>query len=189
MKIKQHLFRQRQEFRTWLQEHHASENELWLVFYKRGSGKTSITNEEAVEEALCFGWINGKVNRMDAERYMQRFSPRHDKSIWAKSNKRRVAKLIAEGLMTDAGMERVNAAKANGSWSELESIDPDGAIPADLEQALKLNARARTNFFQFTANQRRDYLWWLNSARRAETRKKRIEEIVHRAENNRKPGV
>jgi uncharacterized protein YdeI (YjbR/CyaY-like superfamily) len=181
-------FKQRQEFRDWLQEHHASETELWLLFYKKGSGKKSISNEEAVEEALCFGWINGKVRRIDAERYKQRFSPRHAKSIWAASNKKRVAKLIAEGLMTEAGMEKVEAAKANGSWTVLDKLQPD-TVPADLASALKANKRAHTNFGRFTANQRRDYLWWLNNAKRAETRRKRIEEIVRRAENNIKPGM
>lgn len=187
MSAKPRLFRQRQEFRDWLQAHHAHETELWLQFYKKGSGKTSISNAEAVEEALCFGWINGKLKRIDEKSYIQRFSPRHDKSIWAQSNKQRVARLVAEGRMTAAGLEKVKAAKANGSWNELDSLDPD-EIPADLASALKDNPQAETNFAGFTGKQRRDYLWWLNAAKRDATRRRRIEEIVRRVANKLKPG-
>ena len=187
MSVKPRLFRQRQQFRDWLQAHHAHEAELWLQFYKKGSGKTSISNAEAVEEALCFGWINGKLKRIDEKSYIQRFSPRHDKSIWAQSNKLRVARLIAEGRMTAAGMEKVKAAKANGRWNELDSLDPE-EIPADLASALKANPRAEANFASFTGKQRRDYLWWLNAAKRDATRRRRIEAIVRRSVNKLKPG-
>lgn len=187
MSGKPRLFHQRQEFRDWLQLHHASDSELWLRFYKKGSGESSISNAEAVEEALCFGWINSKLRRIDEKSYIQRFSPRHEKSIWADSNKKRVARLIADGRMTEAGMEKVRAAKANGSWRELDQLDPD-AIPGDLAEALNTNHLARKNFEALTKNQRRDYLWWLNAAKREETRLKRIEEIVRRAEQNLRPG-
>lgn len=183
------LFKQRQAFRDWLQRHHDKESELWLEFYKKGSGKTSIRNQEAVEEALCFGWINGKVIRIDDERYMQRFSPRQDKSIWSEANKRRVEDLIESGRMTEAGLKKVEAAKQNGSWDQLAGIDPEAGLPQDLERALRQNPRANQNFHNFTALQRRDYLWWLDSAKRPETRRRRIEAIVERSAHKIKPGA
>ena len=105
--MKKHLFNDRDEWRAWLEEHHQSESEVWLIYYKGHTGKKSIRYEEAVEEALCFGWIDSKVKRIDEEKYMQRYTQRNELSNWSESNKKRVKKLIAKGLMTQAGLEKV----------------------------------------------------------------------------------
>ncbi|MFC2054927.1 YdeI family protein [Chloroflexota bacterium] len=187
--MKKHLFNDRDEWRTWLEEHHQSESEVWLIYYKGHTGKKSIRYEEAVEEALCFGWIDSKVKRIDEEKYMQRYTPRKELSNWSESNKKRVKKLIANGQMTQAGLEKVDIAKRNGSWNRLEDIDKELVVPGDLEAALAQNPKAEENFNGFAPSHKKQYLWWLKSAKKAETRERRIQEIVKRAEENIKPGM
>lgn len=181
------IFRERVQWRDWLARHHADRQEIWLGFYKRGVDKPCVTNNDAVEEALCFGWINGKVHRLDDQLYLQRFTPRHARSVWAPSNKKRVKKLIEAGLMTEFGMQPVRLAKQNGRWDELDTIDPD-RLAEDMRLALQANPTAWKNFQQFTDTQRRDYLWWVESAKRSETRTRRIAELVSRCERNLRPG-
>ena len=109
-------FVNRHDWRTWLEANHATANEAWLVIYKKHTGKPGLSYEEAVEEALCFGWIDGVMKRLDEEKYALRFSPRKKGSVWSELNKRRVAKLIKQGRMTEAGLAKVKEAKANGQW-------------------------------------------------------------------------
>jgi uncharacterized protein YdeI (YjbR/CyaY-like superfamily) len=186
--MKRYLFKDRHEWRQWLQEHHASKSEAWLVYFKKYTNKKSIKYEEAVEEALCFGWIDSKVKKIDKEKFMQRYTPRKEDSNWSESNKHRVGKLIELGLMTPAGLEKIEIAKRNGSWYRLDDIDKEIVIPDDLEAALEENPKARENFDRFAPSQKKQYLWWLKSAKRVETREKRLGEIVKRAEGNLKPG-
>lgn len=186
--MKRHLFKNRHEWRKWLQENHASASETWLVYFKKHINKRSIKYEEAVEEALCFGWIDSKVKRIDEEKYMQRFTPRKAGSIWSESNKRRVRKLLKLGLITPAGLEKIESAKLDGSWYLLDDIDKEIIIPDDLAAALAENPKARGNFAKFISSHKKQYLWWLKSARTTETREKRLIEIVKRAEENIKPG-
>ncbi|MGB7118013.1 MAG: YdeI/OmpD-associated family protein [Anaerolineales bacterium] len=186
---KKHLFNDRDEWRAWLEEQHQTESEVWLIYYKKHTDKQSIRYECAVEEALCFGWIDSKVKRIDEEKYMQRYTPRKELSNWSESNKKRVRKLIANGLMTQAGLEVVEIAKRNGSWNRLDDIDKELVIPGDLEAALAQNPKAEENFSGFAPSHKKQYLWWLKSAKRAETRERRIREIVKRAEENIKPGI
>lgn len=184
--IKYRLFPDRKSFRHWLERNHQKSPELWLGFAKKGSKKRSIANGEAVEEALCFGWINGKVRKLDDELYLQRFSPRHDRSIWSEANKKRVKLLIKQGLMTEHGLAKIQIAKKNGSWDIIEVDISD--IPSDLMEEFSKNRKAFENFQQFTKLQRRDYLWWIADAKRSETRKKRISELIQRAQKKIKPG-
>lgn len=109
-------FATREEWRAWLEQHCASEREAWLVHYKKKAAQRTVTYDEAVEEALCFGWIDGLLKSIDGERYALRYSPRKRRSIWSQSNKRRVEKLIAEGRMTAAGLAKVTEAQENGEW-------------------------------------------------------------------------
>jgi uncharacterized protein YdeI (YjbR/CyaY-like superfamily) len=186
--LKQRLFRTREHWRNWLSENHDSQSQIWLVYYKKHTGKQSVTQAEGVEEALCFGWIDSIVKRIDDEKYMQKYTPRKDKSNWSATNKKRVEKLIKEGRMTPAGMKKVKTAKRDGSWDSLSDVEK-ATVPDDLKKALTKNVRAKKNFDKFAPYQKKQYLWWLQSARRAETREKRIREIVERARQNIKPGI
>jgi uncharacterized protein YdeI (YjbR/CyaY-like superfamily) len=170
-------FATREEWRTWLEQHHGSEREAWLVHYKKKAAQPAVTYEEAVEEALCFGWIDGLLRSMDGERYALRYSPRRPRSIWSQSNKRRVEKLIAEGRMTVAGLAKVAEARENGEWDAAAAREETSAIPADLVEELERHA-ARASFEDWPASRKKQYLYWLNSARRPETRQKRIQAIV-----------
>ncbi len=154
----------------------------WEVgsFYKKGTRKPSISYDEAVEEALSFGWIDSRVKSLDEERYMQLFTPRKPRSSWSKLNKQRVEKLIKSSLMTEAGLEKVEAAKRDGSWNTLDVID-DIQIPEDLYQALASNKKARDNFMAFSDSSKKIILRWIRDAKRPETRKKRIEKTVELA--------
>ena len=186
--MEKHLFTNREQWRQWLKEHHESESEVWLIYYKKHTGKQSILYKEAVKEALCFGWIDSKVRRIDDEKYMQRYTPRKNDSNWSKSNKKRVKDLIAAGLMTQAGLEKIEIAKLNGSWNRLDEIETDIVVPDDLIAALAENPIAVEIFESFAPSHKKQYLWWLKSAKRAETREKRIREIVSRSAENIKPG-
>lgn len=170
-------------------ENHAAASELWLIFYKKSTGKKYLPYEEAVQEALCFGWIDSKVRKIDEEKFMQKYTPRKDKSLWADSNKKRVKKLIQQGLMTQAGLNKIEIAKQNGSWEIIDEIEKIDELPEDLHKALRKNKKAEENFGKFTPSQKKQYLWWLLSAKKEETRKKRVEEIVRRSAENIKPGM
>lgn len=183
-----YLFKDRDEWRQWLEEHHDSESGVWLIYYKKHVKKKSVRYEEAVEEALCFGWIDSTAKRIDDEKFMQRYTPRKEASNWSQSNKLRVKKLIELGQMTEAGLKAIEIAKHNGSWDRLDDIEVEIVIPEDLEAALAENPTARENFEKFAPSNKKQYLYWLKSAKRAETREKRLREIVRRSEKNIKPG-
>ncbi len=178
--------RDRGEWRAWLAEHHASAPGIWLVFYKKGSGQTGVTYEEAVEEALCFGWIDSRPNTLDEERYIQLFTPRKRKSPWSKSNKERVERLLAAGLMAPAGLAALEAAKRDGTWAIYDGIE-DLKVSDDLRAALLRNPKAEANFDAFSASTRKQLLWWIESAKRPETRQRRIEQVVIAAAEKRNP--
>jgi len=180
------LAKDRNEWRNWLKDNYNTSKGVWLVYYKKNSQRSSVTYEEAVEEALCFGWIDSTVNSIDEERYMQLYTPRKINSIWSKLNKERVENLIRQGLMTDAGFSKIEAAKKNGSWDLLSSID-DLIIPIDLEKAFSQNETAYKNFNEFKNPIKKAILYWVISAKRPETRKKRIEKIIATASENTNP--
>jgi uncharacterized protein YdeI (YjbR/CyaY-like superfamily) len=182
-KFEQFYAKDRQEWREWLAKNHATAPGIWLIYYKKGSGKPRVAYADAVEEALCFGWIDSLANTLDAERSIQLFTPRKPKSPWSKLNKTRVEKLIAQGLMTPAGLEKIEAAKKNGLWSAFDAVE-DLIIPPDLTEALAANDTARTYFEAFSNSSKKAILWWIESAKRPETRAKRIEETVRLAAQN-----
>ena len=167
----------RAEWRAWLAEHHRRDSGVWLVSWKKRTGKPTVSYEEAVEEALCFGWIDGVFNRLDDERSMQWFAPRRPRSTWARSNKDRVARLEAAGLMTEAGREAVERARANGSGESLDAIDAL-VVPDDLAAALAERPGARELFDASSASVRRSALAWVYQARRPETRASRVGRIA-----------
>lgn len=176
----------RQEWREWLEKNHHNSLGVWLIYYKVKNGKPSVRYSEAVKEALCFGWIDSKVKSLDAERYMQIFTPRRPKSVWSKLNKQYIEELIAQNLMTSFGLEKIEAAKIDGSWNTLDAIE-DLIIPVDLKQALVANKTAYGYFEKFSNSNKKNILFWIDSAKRPETRLKRIEQTVNSAADNKNP--
>jgi uncharacterized protein YdeI (YjbR/CyaY-like superfamily) len=175
----------RAEWRAWLEVNHIRPKGVWLVSYKKATGKPSIPYDEAVEEALCFGWVDSKPNKLDDERSMLWFAPRKAGTGWSRPNKERVARMIAAGLMTAAGQAKIDAAQADGSWTALDTIE-NLEIPPDLEAALTGYPAARTHFEAFPRSVKRGILEWIASAKTAPTRVKRIEETARLAQENRR---
>ena len=176
----------RAEWRAWLAENHAESPGVWLITNKKASGRPGVPYPEAVEEALCFGWIDSRPNKLDDERSMQLYTPRRPKSPWSTVNKGRIERLIADGLMTPAGMAKIEAAKADGSWVIYDRIETL-TVPPDLEAALDANPAARAGFEGFSASATKQLLWWIESAKRPETRAKRIAQLVEAAAEGRNP--
>ncbi|MBW4627795.1 MAG: YdeI/OmpD-associated family protein [Brasilonema octagenarum HA4186-MV1] len=176
----------RKEWREWLEKNHHTCVGVWLIYYKIKSGKPSVQYSEAVKEALCFGWIDSKVKSLDKERYMQIFTPRKPKSVWSKLNKQYIQELIEQDLMTEAGFKKIEVAKQNGSWTTLDEIEAL-IIPADLKQALEANETANKYFEAFSNSSKKNILFWLDSAKRPQTRLKRIEQTISSAAENKNP--
>ena len=167
----------RAAWRKWLELNHLSLRAVWLVFYSRKSGKSTITWAEAVEEALCFGWIDSKKVKVDEEKAHQFFSKRKSTSTWSKINKTHVKRLIAEGLMSAAGLQSIEIAQQNGSWSLLDEVE-ELIIPADLEEAFATHPTAKDVFLRLSKSAKKVLLQGLVLAKRPETRQKRIREIL-----------
>lgn len=176
----------REEWRAWLEEHHASSPGIWLAVGKKGNHVTSLDYEAAVEEALCFGWIDSTVHRLDADRFRQLFTPRRRGGTWSRPNKARVERLIAEGRMTPAGLAAIEAAKRDGSWTRLEDAE-NLVIPADLARELAEDPAAEQGFAAAPASQRSMALYWIATAKRPETRADRIRKVVQAASEGRTP--
>lgn len=173
----------RAEWRKWLDENHSRPEGIWLITYKKASGKPRLEYGEAVEEALCFGWIDSKPAKLDDERSMLWFAPRKAKTGWSALNKERIERLIKAGRMRPAGLAKVEAAKKDGSWNLLDAIH-EMQIPSDLAKALSENKTAQQYFEAFPPSVKRAILEWIANAKRPETRSKRIEETVSKAEKN-----
>jgi uncharacterized protein YdeI (YjbR/CyaY-like superfamily) len=178
--------RSRQEWRDWLQDNHDKKQSVWLIYYKRKSNFPTVIYSEAVDEALCFGWIDSKTKPLDEYKFMQFFSRRKNKSVWSKVNKEKVERLTKEGLMTKAGYEIIEIAKQNGSWTILDEAEAL-IIPDDLEIAFQKRNNAKEYFLSLSRSDKRNILQWLLLAKRQKTREKRIFEIVELADKNQKP--
>ena len=174
------------EWRKWLQENHISKQAVWLVYYKKKSEIESITWSEAVDEALCFGWIDSKRISIDKNISHQFFSKRKPKSTWSKINKNKVQEFIEKGLMTEAGLKCIEIAKQNGSWTILDEVD-ELIIPKDLEIEFDKNPISKDYFYNSSKSFKKIILYWLVSAKKTETRQKRITEIIESAEQKLKP--
>jgi uncharacterized protein YdeI (YjbR/CyaY-like superfamily) len=170
----------RKAWRQWLAKHHDNHQSVWLVFFKSKTGQRGLSWSEAVEEALCFGWIDSKAKPLDEDRYMQFFSRRKPKSVWSRINKEKVEQLIADGLMTEAGMKSITLAKENGSWSSLDEVE-DLVIPKDLAKAFRQHRGSKAFFNGLSKSVKKMMLHWIASAKRPETRQKRIDEIATHA--------
>jgi len=190
--LQQFYAKNRGAWRKWLEKNHKTSPGIWLLYYKKSTGKPRVEYNDAVEEALCFGWIDSMEKSLDEERFMQRFTPRKPKSGWSKSNKDRVEKLMKEGLMKEAGLNAIRIAQENGSWESLDKIYAPAdqlEIPGDLKKAFARNKKAGANFEKFPVFAKRQFLHWINQAKRPETRKNRIRTIVQKSSMNEKPGM
>ncbi len=176
----------RQEWRDWLQENHDKKQSIWLIYFKKESKQSSVVYNDAVDEALCFGWIDSKSKPIDSDRYMQFFCKRKPKSVWSKINKAKIERLTEEGLMTQAGLDCIEVAKQNGSWTILDDAE-ELVIPKDLEEAFQLKPNAKNYFLNLSRSDKRNILSWLVLAKRPETRQNRIDEIVTLAAQSQKP--
>jgi len=175
----------RAAWRVWLVANHGTSRGVYLASWRRGSGRTSVPYEEAVEEALCVGWVDATLRTLDEERSIQWYAPRRPRSAWARSNKARVARLSAAGLMLPAGIAAVEEAKRRGTWTLLDDVE-NLVVPDDLAAALAANPSAREHWESFSPSARRGLLWWIHEAKRPETRERRVVETATMAARNEK---
>ncbi len=176
----------RAEWREWLARNHATAPGVWLVTYKKGSGKPHLGYDDLVEEALCFGWIDSRANTVDDERSKLMVTPRKAGSGWSRVNKERIARLLAGGLMTPAGMARIETAQADGSWSALDEVEAM-IVPPDLDAALRADPKALAGWHRFAPSVKKPLLLWVTSAKRPETRANRVAATVAGAKEGRSP--
>ena len=165
------------EWRSWLEQNHASSSGVWLIYFRASTNRRQLSWEEAVREALCFGWIDSKVKSIDDERYKQIFTPRKPKSVWSKINKQNIAELTESGQMTEAGRRAVDVAKENGAWSFLDPIDAL-IVPPDLASALDASQTARQAYDALSKSAQRQVLYTVYSAKREPTRVKRVADAI-----------
>jgi uncharacterized protein YdeI (YjbR/CyaY-like superfamily) len=177
----------RAAWRAWLAAHHRDRTLVWLLLHKKHVREPGVRYDEAVEEALCWGWIDGLTKGWDERRYALRFTPRRPGSVWSESNVARVERLVAEGRMTPAGMALIDEAKRRGSWDHAASGRFD-IVPPDLEAALAEVPAAAVRWERWPASPRRQYVYWVLDAKRPETRARRIADVVRRAAAGLKPG-
>jgi uncharacterized protein YdeI (YjbR/CyaY-like superfamily) len=176
----------RTAWRNWLMKNGVNKDSIWVIYYKKQTGKPTVAYTDAVDEALCFGWIDSKAKPIDDEKFMQFFSKRKPKSVWSKVNKEKVERLITEGLMAEPGLQSIAIAKANGSWNILDTAEAL-EIPTDLEKAFAKYTVAKGNFLAFSRSDKRNILQWLLMAKRPETRQNRLLEIAKLASEGLKP--
>ena len=167
-------------WRKWLEENHAKASNVWLIIYRKDSDIPSVYYDEAVDEALCFGWVDSKPNKRDDESYYQFFSRRNPKSNWSRLNKNKIAKLIAENRMAPAGLKMVETAQQSGTWTALDEVE-NLVVPPDLQKAFDENRAAFDHWNAFPPSARRGILEWIFNAKKLETRQKRIDETVSMA--------
>jgi uncharacterized protein YdeI (YjbR/CyaY-like superfamily) len=172
---------------AWLEGHHAASQGLWLKFAKKGSGIETVTYDQAVEIALCYGWIDGQVSRFDEDYYLQRFTPRRSRSKWSKINRQKVTELIERGEMKAAGLREVERAKADGRWDAAYDALSTATVPEDLSRELEKNEKARKFFSELDGRNRYVILYQIQDAKRPETRARRIAKFVAMLAEQKKP--
>ena len=175
--LKQFYARNRKSWRSWLEKNHDKELGVWLIYYKKDSGKSRVSYDDAVEEALCFGWIDSIMHPIDEQKYKQKFTPRKTKSVWSALNKKRVEKLLEQKLMTPAGLKIIETGKQNGSWTKIDHIE-NFEIPADLKKVFSKNKSLHKYYSQLGKFRQKQWLYRLGSAKLPETRAKRIGEMI-----------
>jgi uncharacterized protein YdeI (YjbR/CyaY-like superfamily) len=180
----------RDDWRKWLTKNHNTKKESWLIYYKKHTGKPRIPYDDAVEEALCFGWIDSTVKKLDDEKYAQKFTPRNTKSRWSELNIKRARKMIQEKRMTQAGLLKCkDALKSAEKKPKNKPLKKKIVIPSDLKKALTKNKKALMNFKNFAPSYKRLYIRWINTAKKQKTKEKRIARVVEWSVQNQKPGM
>lgn len=176
----------KEDWRNWLKKNHIERDSIWLIFYRKNSPRHNLSWSDAVDEALCFGWIDSTRKTIDQESYTQYFCKRKPKSNWSRVNKEKIKVLIEEGLMEEAGYKSIAIAKENGSWTILDKVEAL-EVPDDLQAALAQQPGAGEFFDSLSKSVKKNLLYWVISAKRTETRQKRIGEIAENASKNLKP--
>ena len=179
----------RAEWRNWLTQNHDTNPGIWIVFYKKHSSKLTLEYDAAVEEALCFGWIDSIIKKLDDESYVRKFTPRRSGSRWSELNKKRVRKLMRQGLMTKSGVARVTEARESGLWDESNRPKISFEIPRELESALATNKKAKMFFNQLAPSYQKQFIGWISVSKRQETRDRRVAESIALLEQGRKLGL
>jgi len=187
--MKQLYITNREQWREWLSRHHATEAEVWLILYKKQTSRPTIAYEAAVKEAICFGWIDGIIKRIDAAKYARKFTPRKDKSKWSQLNKKRANKMIKQGRMTDAGLAKIQTAKKTGLWDQDPRPRISFEVPPEFAKALARSKKARENFDKLAPSYRKYYIGWISVAKMPETKKRRIAESIALLEKGKKLGL
>ncbi len=177
------------EWRHWLQQNHNRVESAWLIHYKKSSNKAGLSYGQALDEALCFGWIDVRMRSIDKDRFMIRYTPRKKKSVWSRINRDRAESLIEAGRMTPAGLAKIEEARQNGLWDTAYTSLEKEEVPADLKAALVQDKTADVNFNSFANSYRNSYIGWINAAKTGQTRRRRIDEVVKRSRLNKKPGM
>jgi uncharacterized protein YdeI (YjbR/CyaY-like superfamily) len=179
----------RVDWRTWLRKNHGSKKEVWLIYYKKHTGKPSIPYDDSIEEAICFGWIDNIIKRIDDEKFVRKFTPRKAKSKWSEVNKKRARKMMKERKMTEAGLTKIREAKKSREWFKVAPLRKELAIPPYIKEALAKNKRALDNFSNLAKSYKRQYVGWISSAKREETRRRRLAEAIRLLEENERLGM
>ncbi|MEN8007284.1 MAG: YdeI/OmpD-associated family protein [Candidatus Krumholzibacteriota bacterium] len=180
---------ERDDWRDWLAENNADSSGVWLIYYKKHTGIARIAYEDAVEEALCFGWIDSTVRRLDNQRFAQKFVPRRLRSNWSGHNRRRAENLIAAGLMAAPGMEKIEAARRNGEWDKALEDRMDRPTPPELETVLAADPKAAAEFDRLTPTQRKYFIHWISEAKKPETRERRADKARAMLREGKRPGM
>ncbi len=176
-------FASQSKWADWLAKNHEKSNGLWLKIAKKDSGIASVTYMEAIDIALCYGWIDGQSKKFDEKYYLQKFTPRRPKSIWSKINVEKVERLIKSGQMQPAGLKAIEAAKADGRWANAYDGQKNMAVPEDFQKALNKNKKAKAKFESLKSSERYSFLFQIHNAKKAETRERRIKQFVEMLEN------
>jgi uncharacterized protein YdeI (YjbR/CyaY-like superfamily) len=183
----------RVEWRAWLEKHHKTKTEVWLIYYKKDSGRLRIPYDDAVEEALCFGWVDSLVKRIDDEKFAQKFTPRKNQQKWSEHNKRRARAMIAQGKMTDAGLAVIGNGILDSDQHPAASKSPDrqrfDTVPDFVQKALNRNKKALEYFETLAPSHRRHYIGWITMAKRPETQQRRLAEAIELLSQNKKLGL
>jgi uncharacterized protein YdeI (YjbR/CyaY-like superfamily) len=187
--MKQVYVKTRKEWRDWLNQNHNKSDCIWLVFYKKHAGKTTLEYEEAVEEALCFGWIDSIIKKIDDEKYVRKLTPRKADSRWSELNKKRITKLKKQGLLTEAGIMKVRDAKESGLWNKSDRPQIPLNALEELECALTKNKKAKNFFDQLAPSYQKRFVGWISAAKKQETKKRRLRESIALLEQGEKLGM
>jgi uncharacterized protein YdeI (YjbR/CyaY-like superfamily) len=179
----------RDDWRAWLEKNHDAAKEVWLICYKKHSGKPGILYEASVEEALCFGWVDSIIRRLDDDRCARKFTPRKGASAWSESNKKRAEKMIRKGRMTKVGMIKIIEAQERGEWSRVREVSKELVVPSFIQKALAKNEKAHAFFRTLADSYKRQIVSWVSSAKKEETKARRLTEVISLLEKSQKLGL